>query len=264
MRSGVPCPLPLLAYREHRWAQNRTDDIQAAFFNGIGFESWENVWGSWNGITPVCGVWCVVCGVWCVVGWCVVGWCVVCGVWCVGVWCVVGWCVVGWCVVCGVWCVVCGVWCVVCGVWCVVCGVWCVVCGVWCVVCVPPVHRLCELCRRSGTGKPPRFSARCHGSWAGAACCRAPSGCPTPRRSTVRGPPAAAPRRFCAPVRRRLLCRTGCVGFCAAAAARIMCTGCTMCAVNPCSAVGRGRTLFTVWMCVWMYVCVCHRSPCAC
>ena len=35
-----------------RWAQNRTDDIQNAYFNGIGFESWENVWGIWNGITP--------------------------------------------------------------------------------------------------------------------------------------------------------------------------------------------------------------------
>ena len=26
-----------------------------AFFNGIGYESWENVWGIWNGITPRCG-----------------------------------------------------------------------------------------------------------------------------------------------------------------------------------------------------------------
>ena len=33
---------------------NRTkiDDLQVAFFNGIGWESWENVWGIWNGITP--------------------------------------------------------------------------------------------------------------------------------------------------------------------------------------------------------------------
>jgi uncharacterized protein YukE len=35
-----------------RWADNHMDGIQQAFFNGIGFESWENVWGLWNGLTP--------------------------------------------------------------------------------------------------------------------------------------------------------------------------------------------------------------------
>ena len=35
-----------------RWAHNHTDDLQAAFFNGVGFESWENIWGIWNGLTP--------------------------------------------------------------------------------------------------------------------------------------------------------------------------------------------------------------------
>ena len=35
-----------------RWAQNRTDGLQAAFFNGVGYESWENVWGIWNQLTP--------------------------------------------------------------------------------------------------------------------------------------------------------------------------------------------------------------------
>ena len=35
-----------------RWAHNHNDDLQHAFFNGIGFESWENIWGIWNGITP--------------------------------------------------------------------------------------------------------------------------------------------------------------------------------------------------------------------
>ena len=34
-----------------RWAQQHEDGIQQAFFNGAGFESWENVWGVWNGIT---------------------------------------------------------------------------------------------------------------------------------------------------------------------------------------------------------------------
>jgi formylglycine-generating enzyme required for sulfatase activity len=36
----------------HRWNRNKTDDLQFAFFNGVGWESWENVWGIWNGITP--------------------------------------------------------------------------------------------------------------------------------------------------------------------------------------------------------------------
>jgi gamma-glutamyl hercynylcysteine S-oxide synthase len=35
-----------------RWNRDKTDDLQYAFFNGIGWESWENVWGYWNGITP--------------------------------------------------------------------------------------------------------------------------------------------------------------------------------------------------------------------
>jgi gamma-glutamyl hercynylcysteine S-oxide synthase len=35
-----------------RWNRDKTDDLQYAFFNGIGWESWENVWGIWNGITP--------------------------------------------------------------------------------------------------------------------------------------------------------------------------------------------------------------------
>jgi gamma-glutamyl hercynylcysteine S-oxide synthase len=35
-----------------RWNRNKTDDLQFAFFNGVGWVSWENVWGIWNGITP--------------------------------------------------------------------------------------------------------------------------------------------------------------------------------------------------------------------
>jgi len=36
----------------NRWGRDHTDDLQYAFFNGVGFESWENVWGIWNQITP--------------------------------------------------------------------------------------------------------------------------------------------------------------------------------------------------------------------
>ncbi|HEY1849164.1 MAG TPA: SUMF1/EgtB/PvdO family nonheme iron enzyme, partial [Opitutaceae bacterium] len=35
-----------------RWATDHTDDLQAAFFNGVGFEAWENIWGFWNPICP--------------------------------------------------------------------------------------------------------------------------------------------------------------------------------------------------------------------
>lgn len=35
----------------NRWSTNHTSDIQQAFFNGIGFVSWENIWGIWNGMT---------------------------------------------------------------------------------------------------------------------------------------------------------------------------------------------------------------------
>lgn len=35
-----------------RWARDKQHDLQYAFFNGEGWESWENIWGIWNGITP--------------------------------------------------------------------------------------------------------------------------------------------------------------------------------------------------------------------
>jgi len=34
-----------------RWARDKTDTLQAAFFNGVGFESWENIFSVWNGMT---------------------------------------------------------------------------------------------------------------------------------------------------------------------------------------------------------------------
>lgn len=38
-----------------RWNRDKTNDLQFAFFNGEGWESWENIWGIWNGITPFDG-----------------------------------------------------------------------------------------------------------------------------------------------------------------------------------------------------------------
>ena len=35
-----------------RWKRDKTDNLQFAFFNGVGWESWEKIWGRWNGITP--------------------------------------------------------------------------------------------------------------------------------------------------------------------------------------------------------------------
>lgn len=35
----------------NRWCTNHTGDLQIAFFNGVGFETWENIWGVWNGLS---------------------------------------------------------------------------------------------------------------------------------------------------------------------------------------------------------------------
>lgn len=35
-----------------RWNHNKVDNLQYAFFNGVGYESWENIFGIWNQITP--------------------------------------------------------------------------------------------------------------------------------------------------------------------------------------------------------------------
>lgn len=35
----------------NRWAVDKTDDLQYAFFNGIGYNAWENIWGIWNQIS---------------------------------------------------------------------------------------------------------------------------------------------------------------------------------------------------------------------
>ena len=35
-----------------RWQRDKNLDLQFAFFNGIGMETWENIWGIWNEMTP--------------------------------------------------------------------------------------------------------------------------------------------------------------------------------------------------------------------
>ena len=35
-----------------RWDTDRNDALQTAWFNGVGYVAWENIWGIWNGITP--------------------------------------------------------------------------------------------------------------------------------------------------------------------------------------------------------------------
>jgi iron(II)-dependent oxidoreductase len=59
---GVTGPINVDKYKwlEHRhmtnvsdrWQRNKIDDLQYAFFNGDGMETWENIWGIWNGTTP--------------------------------------------------------------------------------------------------------------------------------------------------------------------------------------------------------------------
>ena len=35
-----------------RWQRDKNGDLQYAFFNGVGMETWENIWSIWNGLTP--------------------------------------------------------------------------------------------------------------------------------------------------------------------------------------------------------------------
>mmetsp|Transcript_50215 Transcript_50215/g.92764 ORF Transcript_50215/g.92764 Transcript_50215/m.92764 type:complete len:725 (-) Transcript_50215:50-2224(-) len=36
----------------NRWMKRKVNDLQFAYFNGDGYETWENIWGIWNGIVP--------------------------------------------------------------------------------------------------------------------------------------------------------------------------------------------------------------------
>ncbi|MBT9458123.1 MAG: SUMF1/EgtB/PvdO family nonheme iron enzyme [Burkholderiaceae bacterium] len=37
---------------ENRWGRDRGNDFQYIFFNGVGYNAWENIWGIWNQLTP--------------------------------------------------------------------------------------------------------------------------------------------------------------------------------------------------------------------
>lgn len=41
-----------MIHYENRWGRDRRHDLQYCFFNGVGYNAWENVWGVWNGFTP--------------------------------------------------------------------------------------------------------------------------------------------------------------------------------------------------------------------
>ena len=41
-----------MIHYENRWGRDRRHDLQYCFFNGVGYNAWENVWGLWNGFTP--------------------------------------------------------------------------------------------------------------------------------------------------------------------------------------------------------------------
>lgn len=40
-----------MIHYENRWGRDRRHDLQYCFFNGIGYNAWENVWGIWNRFT---------------------------------------------------------------------------------------------------------------------------------------------------------------------------------------------------------------------
>lgn len=39
-----------MVHVNRRWGTDKTDDVQYSFFNGVGYTTWENIWGIWNGI----------------------------------------------------------------------------------------------------------------------------------------------------------------------------------------------------------------------
>lgn len=41
-----------MTHSSDKWSRNKTALIQHAFFNGLGIEVWENIFGTWNSLTP--------------------------------------------------------------------------------------------------------------------------------------------------------------------------------------------------------------------
>ncbi|KAG1151830.1 hypothetical protein G6F38_000969 [Rhizopus arrhizus] len=41
-----------MSHSSDKWTRNKTSIIQHAFFNGIGIELWENIFGTWNQLSP--------------------------------------------------------------------------------------------------------------------------------------------------------------------------------------------------------------------
>ncbi|KAI9279649.1 hypothetical protein BY458DRAFT_502379 [Sporodiniella umbellata] len=41
-----------MSHSTDKWSRNKTSVIQHAFFNGIGIEVWENIFGTWNQLSP--------------------------------------------------------------------------------------------------------------------------------------------------------------------------------------------------------------------
>ena len=41
-----------MIHYENRWGRDRNNDLQYCFFNGVGYNAWENIWGIWNQFTP--------------------------------------------------------------------------------------------------------------------------------------------------------------------------------------------------------------------
>lgn len=42
-----------MSHQVHRWFKNKTMDVLFSLFNGVGYVSWENIFGIWNGITEM-------------------------------------------------------------------------------------------------------------------------------------------------------------------------------------------------------------------
>jgi len=42
-----------MTHQVHRRYKNKTMDVLFSLFNGVGYVSWENIFGIWNGVTEM-------------------------------------------------------------------------------------------------------------------------------------------------------------------------------------------------------------------